>query len=152
DRKADYFRYGAPLYEASIQGDWNSAEAILCQKPKLVRYSLTDNGETALHVAASANKRKQMVEFVRNLVNKMKKEDLEFVNKNHNTALYLAAAAGNLETVKIMVELNRALLLIPGDGGAMPLYAAVLYGNYEIVKYLYKESKNLSDNGWTDIN
>ncbi|GJZ55227.1 ankyrin repeat-containing domain, PGG domain protein [Tanacetum coccineum] len=78
----------------------------------------------------------------------MTKEDLEFVNKTYNTALFLAAVVGNLETVKIMVKKNRALLIIPGAGKTMmPLYAAVLFRNNEVVKYLYQESKDLSDDG-----
>ncbi|KAL8191741.1 hypothetical protein R6Q57_028472 [Mikania cordata] len=72
---------------------------------ELVRFSITENGETALHVAASAKgDPKEVEQFVRKLVDLMKKEDLELENENFNTALYLAAAAGNVETVKIMVE------------------------------------------------
>ncbi|GKC19415.1 ankyrin repeat-containing domain, PGG domain protein [Tanacetum coccineum] len=70
-----------------------------------------------------------------------------------NSQHFLAAAAGNLETVKIMVKKNRALLIIPSAGKTMmPLYAAVLFGNNEVVKYLFQESKDLSDDGWTYIN
>ena len=84
----------------------------------------------------------------------MEKKDLELVNKNHNTALYLAAAAGNIETVKIMVEKNPALLTIPGGAGGkmMPLYAAALFGHYEVVKYLYDKSDGLGASGWTEEN
>ena len=122
-------------------------------RPELVRFSITENAETALHIAASAKGPKHVEQFVKNLVDRMTKDDLEIVNKNHNTALYLAAAAGNLETVKIMVKLNRTLLIIPGAKKTMmPLYAAALFGNNEVVKYLYQESKDLSDDGWTDTN
>ncbi|GJV52770.1 putative ribonuclease H-like domain-containing protein [Tanacetum coccineum] len=141
--KREYLRIGVPLYEASIKCDWEAAKYIL----------ITKNAETALHIAASAKGPKHVEQFVKNLVGMMTKEDLEFVNKTHNTALFLAAAAGNLETVKIMVKKNRALLIITGAGKTMmPLYAAVLFGNNEVVKYLYQESKDLSDDGWTDIN
>ncbi|GKB07450.1 ankyrin repeat-containing domain, PGG domain protein [Tanacetum coccineum] len=144
--KKHYFKYGAPLYEASIQGDWKSAKAILDKKPELVRYSITQNHGTALHVAVSANRSKQVVEFVKNLVGLMKKADLTLQNKNHNTALYLAAASGNLETVQIMLEKNKTLHTIPGDGGRrMPLYAAAVYGSKDVVKHLYSISKDSSD-------
>lgn len=80
----------------------------------------------------------------------MKKEDLALENKDKNTALYLAAAAGNLKTVKIMMEKNMTLRTIPGNKGLMmPLYVAALYGKYEVVKYLYENSNKLRDNGWT---
>ncbi|PWA55610.1 ankyrin repeat-containing domain, PGG domain protein [Artemisia annua] len=102
----------------------------------------------------SANRSKQVVEFVKNLVDLMTKEDLELVNKDHNTALYLAAAAGYLETVKIMMAKNEILHTIPGAAGtAMPLHAATLYGNKDVVKFLYRISKDLSDDdGWNPAN
>ncbi|PWA63519.1 ankyrin repeat-containing domain, PGG domain protein [Artemisia annua] len=150
--KKDYLEIGVPLYEASIKCDWGAAEKILLAKPELVRYSITENGETALHIAASAKGPKHVAQFVKNLVGKMTNADLELANKNPNTALYLAAAAGNLETVKIMVDNNVVLPQIPGVGQTLPLYAAALFGNYEVVKYLYKCSKGLSDDGWNPQN
>ncbi|KAI3798803.1 hypothetical protein L1987_34082 [Smallanthus sonchifolius] len=152
--RENYLKIGVPLYEASIKCNWNAAKAILEKKQDLVRYSITENGETALHVAASAKgDPKDVVEFVKNLVGMMKEEDLALENESFNTALYLAAAAGNVETVKIMVEKNRTLPTIPGARQTMmPLYAAALFGNYDVVKYLYKRSKDLCDDGWNPQN
>ncbi|KAM0022157.1 putative ankyrin repeat-containing domain, PGG domain, ankyrin repeat-containing domain superfamily [Helianthus debilis subsp. tardiflorus] len=152
--RENYLKEGVPLYEASIRCDWVAAKAILDKKPDLVRYSITENGETALHVAASAKgDPKDVEEFVKNLVRKMKEEDLALENENFNTALYLAAAAGNVKAVKIMVEKNSILPTIPGAQGKMlPLYAAALFGNYDVVKYLYEESKELSDDCWNPQN
>ncbi|KAJ0464174.1 putative ankyrin repeat-containing domain, PGG domain, ankyrin repeat-containing domain superfamily [Helianthus annuus] len=148
-----YFKFCVPLYEASVKCDWKAAKAILDKDPELVRYSITENGETALHVAASVKTNKHVEKFVKNLVDMMKEEDLELVNENSNTALYLAAAAGNIKTVRIMVEKNRGLLIIPGARGQMmPLYSAALYGNYEVVKYLYENSNELNDDGWNPQN
>ncbi|KAI3794312.1 hypothetical protein L1987_36941 [Smallanthus sonchifolius] len=150
-----YLKIGVPLYEASIRCDWVAAKAILDKNSEieLVRYSITENGETALHVAASAKSSKHAEEFVKNLVGLMKKEDLALENENCNTALYLAAVAGNIETIKIMVKENRTLLTVPGAGGKMmPLYAAALFGCYDVVKYLYENSNELCDVGWTDQN
>ncbi|GJY99946.1 ankyrin repeat-containing domain, PGG domain protein [Tanacetum coccineum] len=103
------------LSEAKIQ----QMDVISFHRDGDVRYSITENGETALHIAASVKGPKHVGQFVYNLVHMMKKEDLEFVNKNHNTALYLAAAAGNLEVVKILVRKNLALMLIPGGKAAI---------------------------------
>ncbi|PWA38088.1 ankyrin repeat-containing domain, PGG domain protein [Artemisia annua] len=153
--RENYLKIGVPLYEASIKCDWNAAKAILDENKnlQLLKCSITENGETALHVAASANGPKKVEQFVRNLVAEMKKEDLELVNNNQNTALYLAATAGNIETVKIMVEKNSVLPTIPGAGGTMmPVYVAALFGNYQVVKYLYDKSHGLCDEGWTDTN
>ncbi|KAI3519125.1 hypothetical protein L1887_08151 [Cichorium endivia] len=68
----------------------------------------------------------------------MKKEDLELQNYGSNTALWIVAASGNLKMVKLMVERNRALVIIPGRDDVMPLLAAALFGNYDVVKYLYE--------------
>ncbi|KAI7738342.1 hypothetical protein M8C21_008405, partial [Ambrosia artemisiifolia] len=152
--RENYLKIGVPLYEASIRCNRKVVKAILDKQPELVRYSITDHGETVLHVAASAKgDPKDVKEFVKYLVGEMDIEDLALQNENSNTALYLAAAAGNLETVKIMVEKNRILLTIPGAKGMLPLYAAVLFGNYDVAKYLYENSKELcGDDGWTDQN
>ncbi|XP_076889515.1 uncharacterized protein LOC143540298 [Bidens hawaiensis] len=142
-----------PLYEASIRCDWKAAKAVLDTEPGLERCGITENWETALHVAASAKADpKDMKEFGTNLVELVGENGLELQNENCNTALYLAAAAGNLEIVKIMVDKNRVLLTIQGAKGVMhPLYAAVLFGNYDVAKYLYEESKELlNGHGWTD--
>ncbi|KAI7730499.1 hypothetical protein M8C21_021962, partial [Ambrosia artemisiifolia] len=150
--REDYIKLGIPLYEASIKGDWKAAKAIIDEKPELVRYSITENSETALHIAASAKKTKRMQDFVKNLVGMMEKQDLELQNNSSNTALCLAAAAGNVEMVKILVEKNRALLVIPGSQQMMPLYMAALFGDHAVVKYLYSESKELRDDGWNAQN
>lgn len=148
-----YLEFGVPLYEASIKCDWKAAKVILDKRSDLVRYSITENGETALHVAASAQvDSKLMIGFVKNLVTMMSNEQLMLQNKNHNTALYLAAA-GNVEITKIMMGENRVLLTTPGaNGSMMPLYAAALFGQNQVVKYLYKKSRNLSDDGWNPMN
>ncbi|KAJ0703580.1 putative ankyrin repeat-containing domain, PGG domain, ankyrin repeat-containing domain superfamily [Helianthus annuus] len=153
--REQYLKIGVPLYEASIKCDWKAAEAIFKKYPQmeLIRCSITENGETALHVAASAKGSKHVEEFVKNLVHEMGRGDLELQNNNHNTALYLAAAAGNIKAVKIMLEKNRTLLTIAGSKGTMmPLYTAALFGNEDVVKYLYNNSKKLRDDGWTTQN
>nr|GEX20416.1 ankyrin repeat-containing domain, PGG domain protein [Tanacetum cinerariifolium] len=112
--KKDYLEIGVPLYEAAIKCDWEDAKDILVKRPELVKYSITENREIDLYIVASAKGPKHVEQFVKNLVGFMSKDDLELVNKNHNIAFYLAAAAGNVKTVKIMVEKDKALLTTPG--------------------------------------
>ncbi|KAI7738359.1 hypothetical protein M8C21_008422 [Ambrosia artemisiifolia] len=153
--REQYLKIGVPLYEASIKCNWKAAEAIFVKYPQmeLERCSITENGETALHVAASAKGSNHVEEFVKKLVDKMQRGDLELQNNNHNTAFYLAAAAGNIKAVKVMLERNRTLLAIAGSNGTMmPLYTAALFGNEDVVKYLYNNSKKLRDDGWTPKN
>ncbi|KAJ9557458.1 hypothetical protein OSB04_012072 [Centaurea solstitialis] len=151
--RKDYIKIGVPLYEASIRGDWKAAKAIIdkYQDQELVRSSITENHETALHVAASARSTKRVEEFVENLVEMMTEEDLELQNSSGNTALCLAAAAGNVKMVEIMVKKNRRLLTIPGSKKMMPLYMGALFGHHGMVKYLYDNS-NLGGDGWTHEN
>ncbi|GJS60515.1 putative ankyrin repeat-containing domain, PGG domain protein, partial [Tanacetum coccineum] len=144
-RREDYLEICVPLYEASMTGDWRTAESIIKKHPEVVRCSITENNETALHVAASAKN----THFVKNLVKHMKKEDMELQNKNSNTALSLAAAAGAVTIAKIIVEKNITLLTIPNSQKMMPLYMAALFGKMEMVKYLYGQSHKLQDDGWT---
>ncbi|KAI7742139.1 hypothetical protein M8C21_032184, partial [Ambrosia artemisiifolia] len=144
--RGEYLRIGVPLYEASIRCDWNAAKAIFDKYPEkqLFRCSITENNETALHVAASLKRSNKQVEnFVKNLVDLMTYEDLELENSDGDTALLLAAVAGNIQAVKIMVIMNRTLLTIPGSHGMMPLIVAASYGNYEVVKFLYGCSREL---------
>ncbi|KAI3742584.1 hypothetical protein L1987_60271 [Smallanthus sonchifolius] len=117
--REEYLKIGVPLYEASITCDWKWASTIFYKYPnmELTRCSITENGETALHVSASTKGHQHVEEFVKNLVDMMDKADLEMQNNNQNTALYLAAAAGNIKVVKIMVEKNRPLLTIAGGNG-----------------------------------
>ncbi|CAI9272249.1 unnamed protein product [Lactuca saligna] len=150
--RKDYITTGIPLYEASIKGDWKAAKAILDKRLELVRYSITENGETALHVAASAKSTKQVEDFLENLIEYMDKTDLELENNSSNTALCLAAAAGNVKMVKIMVKKNKALVAITGSQHMTPLYMAALFGHYEVVKFLYDNSQNLHDDCWTPQN
>ncbi|KAJ0468563.1 putative ankyrin repeat-containing domain-containing protein [Helianthus annuus] len=80
----------------------------------------------------------------------MSKDDLELQNQNHDTAFCQAAATRNIKTVMIMLEKNRNLATIAGvKGKMMPLYAAAMNKNYEVVKYLYECSNDLHDDGWT---
>ncbi|KAJ0735454.1 putative ankyrin repeat-containing domain-containing protein [Helianthus annuus] len=82
----------------------------------------------------------------------MGKEDLELQNKSGNTALCLAALAGNKKLSEILVNSNRGLLTIPGSSGMMPLYMAALFGNHDTVKYLYDNSQKMTGDYWTSQN
>ena len=52
-----------------------------------------------------------------------------------------------------MVEKDPALLSIPNYNRMMPLYMAALFGEHEVVKYLFEKSKGLcDDDGWNAQN
>ncbi|KAJ0789343.1 putative ankyrin repeat-containing domain-containing protein [Helianthus annuus] len=132
-----YIKIGVPLYEAAIEGDWKAAKPILDEHPDVICFAITKNYDTLLHIAASAESTNAVEEFVTKLVQLMESEDLELQNQNYNTALSLAAAAGNIKTAMIMVEKNPGLPEIPGNNRAMPLYTAALFKKPLMVRYLY---------------
>ncbi|KAM0041977.1 putative ankyrin repeat-containing domain, PGG domain, ankyrin repeat-containing domain superfamily [Helianthus debilis subsp. tardiflorus] len=144
-----YISIGVPLYQAAIRGDWKAAESILKRNGDLIRFAITENEETLLHVAASAKSTKGVEEFVINLVKLMEKKDLELQNRSYDTALNLAAMAGNEKAARIMVEKHPTLMDIPGKRGEMPLYMAALYGKPAMVRYLYGISKKMSGDYWS---
>ncbi|KAJ9553644.1 hypothetical protein OSB04_017689 [Centaurea solstitialis] len=148
----DYIDICVPLYEASVTGNWEAAKLILDKRPELVRFAITENFDTLLHVASSAEETKLTERFVDNLVNRMDKEGLQLQNKNLNTAFCLAAAAGHIKMVEIMMKKDPSLLTIPGSRGMVPLHMSALYGKYETIKYLYDASHNLIGDRWTHEN
>ncbi|KAJ0829856.1 putative ankyrin repeat-containing domain, PGG domain, ankyrin repeat-containing domain superfamily [Helianthus annuus] len=149
-----YLTVCVPLYEASVKGNWEAARAIIGRHgDDVTGCSITENYETALHIAASSKGTKLMVDFVTNLVKRMNPRDLQFQNRKGNTALCLAAASGNIGIAKILVERNRDLLDIPGHHGTMlPLYIASLYRKHDMVRYLYGISDRMRGVNWTDRN
>ncbi|KVH99878.1 Ankyrin repeat-containing protein [Cynara cardunculus var. scolymus] len=142
-RRREFVDTCVPLYEASITGDWKTANEILQNRRyQLVRYSITEHCDTALHVAASASNT-ESTKFVENLVKMMRMEDLQLQNKGGNTPLCLAAAAGNVDIATIMVDMNQELLKIPNCSRQTPLYIAVLFRNKAMVNYLYDKSPEM---------
>ncbi|KAJ9561970.1 hypothetical protein OSB04_007130 [Centaurea solstitialis] len=129
-----------------MRGDWGDAKDILDNRRELVRFSINRNNETALHVAAY----KGHTLFVNNLVMLMDSIHLELQNSSSNTALCLAAVAGDVAVAKIMVTRHDDLLDIAGSQGMMPLHMAALSGKHDMVKYLYEKSKRMTRGIWTD--
>lgn len=152
EKRDSYNKICVPLYKASIKGDWKAAQVIFDKYPELVRYGINETYDTALHVAASCKSSKAVEIFVKNLVNKMTPEDLELENQNNNTALCLAVTAGNLKSVMTMLSKNPNLTDIPGSNQMMPLYMASLFGERELVNYLYDNSRTMSGDSWTHMN
>ena len=58
-------------------------------------------------------------------------------------------------TLRHLMEANEKLLSIPVGGSQyskpqmMPMYTAALFGNHEVVKYMYERSNDLIEGGWT---
>ncbi|KAH7534692.1 hypothetical protein JRO89_XSUnG0000300 [Xanthoceras sorbifolium] len=123
------------LYEAALEGVWGKAEAIYKDYPGDAVASLSDVGDTALHVAAAAGH----THFVKQLImsNYMKEDNLEKKNKEGNTALTLAAMSENVQLALLMIQKNKKLAMIRNDSGILPVQTAALLGLEHMVKYLY---------------
>ncbi|KAI3514880.1 hypothetical protein L1887_13627 [Cichorium endivia] len=144
-RREDYNEICVPTYKATITGDWKAAKIILDNRPELVRFSITESYDTVLHIAVMG----KSYWFVEYLVSLMDKEDLELQNKKGQTALCLAAIAGDVKIASILVNKNKALMDIPDSRGMMPLYLAALFGKHDMVAYLYCNSQKMTGDFWT---
>uniref|UniRef100_A0A7N2MWI9 Ankyrin repeat-containing protein n=1 Tax=Quercus lobata TaxID=97700 RepID=A0A7N2MWI9_QUELO len=138
-KRFQYLNSCVLLYQAAFKGNWKEAKAPLDLYPHMVRDPITEGGDTALHIAAATNH----PNFVRELLKLMKKEELEIKNKYGQTALYLAAASGNVIIAEEMVEKNNKLTLTHIESGKRkftPLHIAALLGHREMVSFLFAET------------
>ena len=117
------------LYLAALNGDWNSVENM-----DEIQRVITDKGATTLHIAAAANQE----DFVKNLVKNLGSEDLTVENYAENTALTYAAATGNVNIAKAMLEKNSSLA---NRGKMKPLFMAASSGHSKMVEYLYDKTE-----------
>ncbi|XP_062016268.1 ankyrin repeat-containing protein At5g02620-like isoform X2 [Rosa rugosa] len=134
-----YLKTCVALYKYALKGDWEAAERILKKDTKLLRASISRGCETVLHVAAGARR----IHFVEKLISMMNVEDLALQDVNGNTALCIAAAAGSLDIVQILIQKNKSLLSIRGGKDMTPAYMAVVLGQSEMAWHLYAESNTM---------
>ncbi|KAL6205308.1 hypothetical protein ACLB2K_022569 [Fragaria x ananassa] len=132
--REEYLKTCVPLYKYALKGDWEDAERILKRDRNLLRASISRGYETVLHVAAGARR----IHFVEKLISMTDEEDLALQDVNGNTALCIAAAAGSLDIVQILLQENKSLLSIRGGKDMTPAYIAVVFGQSEIAWHLYK--------------
>ncbi|GMP71380.1 hypothetical protein CsSME_00029816 [Camellia sinensis var. sinensis] len=83
-------RMYVPLYQATLNGDWEKAKEFIKLHPSALSARITKGQETVLHIAAGARQTK----FVEELVKLMDMRDLELQNKHDSTTLCFAAASG----------------------------------------------------------
>ncbi|GKD52465.1 ankyrin repeat-containing domain, PGG domain protein [Tanacetum coccineum] len=106
-----YLQIGAPLYEASLKCDWKAAKDMLDENKEigLVRYSITANGETALHVAASSKAAAGNTRVVKIMVER--NSCLHTIPGSGGTMMpvYVAALFGHYEVVKYLCDNSKGL-------------------------------------------
>ncbi|CAI9773342.1 unnamed protein product [Fraxinus pennsylvanica] len=129
----DHRRNVKSLHKAVLRGDWKAAKTALSLDKNIARIEITERGDRALHIAAAA----KQTAFVQNLVEHLNTSDLELQNRHGNTAFCIAAASGVVEIAKVMYEKNKNLPSIRSSIGKIPLEMAIVFGNREMVEYLY---------------
>ncbi|XP_024157575.1 ankyrin repeat-containing protein At5g02620 isoform X2 [Rosa chinensis] len=134
-----YLKICVPLYKYALKGDWEAAEQILEKDWTLLSASISRGWDTVLHIAAGA----RHIHFVEKLVEIMDKEHLALQDINGNTALCIAAAAGSVEIVQILINHNDSLLTVRGGQKMAPPYMAAVLGQSQMAWYLYPKSKKM---------
>ncbi|KAL8218225.1 hypothetical protein R6Q57_021598 [Mikania cordata] len=139
------------LYEATIVGNWETGKIILDKRPDFLNnIGPWKQLSTPLHVATVADETKFTLNFMKNLVHMMKKEDLEIKNESSNTAFWLACYDGKMKMAMIMLEKNPKLPDICGYDDLFPLTCSLINGGHELVKLLYKYSQKMMGSHWRD--
>lgn len=123
-----------PLYQAALRGNWQEAKAVLDKYPDAFKVPITEMGDTVLHIAATT----KWTTFVKELMKHMEEDDLKRKNKAKQTALYIAAASGNVTIAKELAEKRNELTLIHSGRKRTPLNIAALMGRREMVSFLFR--------------
>lgn len=128
----------AQLYKAVQEGDWKAIHNVISVDSNAVRARVSSHEDTALHVAILSGH----IEIAEKLLNNMKEGDLMLDNQYGATALSLAAICGEKKLAQAIVKKNRNLLTIENkhEDGHLPVIVAALYGQKNMVRYLYRET------------
>lgn len=138
----DFGRYW-PVYQAAMQGDWNTAKNFFPDIKQLSTTVISSKSETALHIAVLIGKRNQ--DFVKRLVDLAPPEALALKDSyDGNTPLQNAALVGNTEAAKAMVKKNPDLLYILTSMRWLPVHEAAVSSQKETLEYLLSEHEKLA--------
>nr|XP_043628707.1 uncharacterized protein LOC122600111 [Erigeron canadensis]XP_043628709.1 uncharacterized protein LOC122600111 [Erigeron canadensis] len=132
-----YMEFGVPLYEAAITGDWEAAKVLLDRRPELVRFAITQHGDTMLHAAVRAEATEQSVSFMENLVEMMEIEDLEIENDRGELAYEIAAIKGNIHMFKVIVNKHKDLLSKFPEKTEGALHLSAINGHHDMSLHFY---------------
>lgn len=88
--------------------------------------------------------------FVDNLLNRMKSEELEIENRPGDIALTIAVAKGSIHMFKLMLNKHKALLSIDPILTLGALSSSTEHGNHDMVLYFYRFLETTRNVFWTD--
>ncbi|GJZ48341.1 ankyrin repeat family protein, partial [Tanacetum coccineum] len=133
------------LFKAIRKDDWGKAREIVYNNTEDVTWTskLDDSGITALHYAVSRYKNN---EVVRDIVMGINSELLlTIVDNAGRHPAHLAAAFGNTEALKIMLNSNPKCLFIPNHGGYLPINSALISPAIKTFRYVFKQMQSYKD-------
>nr|GMD94808.1 ankyrin repeat-containing protein At5g02620-like [Ipomoea batatas]GME14416.1 ankyrin repeat-containing protein At5g02620-like [Ipomoea batatas] len=135
------------LFDATIKGNWTSAEKILKEYPECATHSITIRNETVVHIAA-AGKNKEFLEKLVKILEKKGDKSFSILAQRNTlgcSAFYFAVLSGVVDNAKVMVEKNKDLPTIRSkdksdDIGKLPINHAALSGRKKMVAYLFQKT------------
>ncbi|XP_069186760.1 transient receptor potential cation channel subfamily A member 1 homolog isoform X2 [Procambarus clarkii] len=162
------------IHEAAEVGDEGLLQKIVNRQPKALGF-LDKNGNTPLHLAAKGNHHdccrillevstkevninnkvgnsslllsiatgNKSTELTKLLINKGSKLDTK--NKGKQTALHITSEKGNVETLKLLLELDKSCINAKDSEKLTPLHVAAKNGHWKACSELVKAGANLED-------
>ncbi|KAI3518269.1 hypothetical protein L1887_06804 [Cichorium endivia] len=127
------------LYEYTLAGSWEAIDVMVTIHNAKVTDKVTNNGNTALHVAVATAK---PLDFLEKMLELMKSDNIDVLilkNSDGSTLLHVAATVGNTEAAKIMMTEYPKLLLVEDKDGRTPLAIALSNMHTETVDIMMKQ-------------
>ncbi|KAJ3694053.1 hypothetical protein LUZ60_009533 [Juncus effusus] len=138
-----FTQYHLPLYEATLTTNWNKLKSFLINNPDAIKTKIAHNSGTVLHLAIATTKN---VVFLKNLldyvVSSGNSEVLRMKTSLEDTVLHYAAAFGNLEAAKLLVEKDPELLHMWNRNLFLPLHQAADSAKRSVFVYLFKKTRD----------
>ncbi|XP_011047004.1 PREDICTED: uncharacterized protein LOC105141473 [Populus euphratica] len=143
-------------YRAAMKKDWESLKRYYEQHPEAVGFPLTVTKDTVLHIAVHSNDKK----LLKHLLDIAPPFSYKVSDIYGNNAVHEAAATGNVEMAKILLNFDRELhcstindgqkneycsdelLQITNNRGETALFRAAAFGRTKMVRFLCSKIKN----------
>ncbi|KAJ0082270.1 hypothetical protein Patl1_09863 [Pistacia atlantica] len=138
----------ASTYQLALDGEWDKLKNLYDDENVFaLLFPQTAAGDTAFHLAVFSKSKEPLQSFINNAKgNPVTAYDYWAKNIYGNTALHEAAADGNIEAVKLLVEHDKELLEDRNKEGETPLFKAASYGQKEVVLALRSGSRESCTN------
>ncbi|XP_065837783.1 espin-like [Oscarella lobularis] len=128
------------VHVAAVRGSLESLELLVSFNPRDMTGIVGDvdgRGFTPLALACVKN-RQRIVAWI---LESFGLVGFVMANENRTTAAHLAAAAGNIESLRVLGEFRRQAVWYRDQAGCSPLYFAAQEGHMRCVEYLVEEAK-----------